>query len=278
MLKPKDNPDIESAPLDEQAVRGHAIAAMLDAGMKVATEAFDARADAEKPKEEEGKSEKLPKADAEGTTLDRILTCLDGLSSKFDSISGRMDAMESKQDGAEAAMVDKKRKDGEEEEEEVPTRRGGDPKGLKADKKSDSYTDADRDEVAEVQSNAERVCSSWGLEVRKPMIHERADEYRRRVSRPLQSHSKRWQDVDLKSLSGKGLAVAVDQIFADSLEASDANSTFEGQPGLHEIRRTDPVTGHRIREFRGSPMAWMSQFTGQRRLAKFNLGKIRGDQ
>jgi hypothetical protein len=39
-----------------------------------------------------------------------------------------------------------------------------------------------------------------------------------------------------------------------------------------EVKRRDPDTGHVIKEYYGSPMAWMAQFTGGRRLARFKLG------
>ena len=39
---------------------------------------------------------------------------------------------------------------------------------------------------------------------------------------------------------------------------------------IREVRRVDPITGHRVREFYGDPLQWMSAFSGGRRLAKFN--------
>ena len=136
----------------------------------------------EKEKEaEERKKVEERKMDTEhpGEALNRVLSCLDGLSAKFDSINARMDAMDAaRKDGAEAAMVDK-RKDGDLEEE-------GTPRPLKADSRADSLprtiSDSERDELAEIQSRADAVCSAWNLEARKPMQNELTSEYRRRVA------------------------------------------------------------------------------------------------
>jgi hypothetical protein len=47
---------------------------------------------------------------------------------------------------------------------------------------------------------------------------------------------------------------------------------------LHEVKRRDPESGHMIKEYYGDPMAWMSQFTGQKRIARFNLSGRRGGE
>jgi len=274
-------------------------AAQIEQDLKMAS---DLRKDAE---EKEKKIAERMDADA-GEKIDKILACLDSFTSKLDSVSSRMDAMDkARADGAEAALADKrKRKDAEEEEgesEKIPfrkdgeilTHRGGesvgikekgDPKELKADSYADSghiygrhtVTDAQRDEVAEIQTRADSVCSAWGNSADKPMQNELPDEYLRRTARKHQTHSAAWKEVNLRELSGQALKNAADVIFKDSFAMAGSNEPWAGGD-LREVRRTDPLTGHRIREFYGSPSAWMSQFSGQRRLARFNLKKTTHD-
>jgi hypothetical protein len=70
------------------------------------------------------------------------------------------------------------------------------------------------------------------------------------------------------------MKVASDQIFKDSFAAATSNELYEGLGLLHEVRKVNRETGHVIKEYYGHPMQWMSQFTGGRRLPRFNLDKI----
>jgi hypothetical protein len=65
-------------------------------------------------------------------------------------------------DGAEAAALDKKKADGEEVEEK------GDPRELKADRKADAFADSDarRDALSAIQSDAQRASNAWGENAR----------------------------------------------------------------------------------------------------------------
>jgi hypothetical protein len=228
-------------------------------------------------KKVEEKKEDAAKADAEGDTLDRILKCLDSFTSKLDSVSARMDAYDAKKDGAEAAALDKHKKDGEVEEK-------GDPKELKSDSRSDSLydqhlsradSDENRDALSEVQSRADYACSAWGRAVERPFNNEPVDSYRRRTARYHQEHSPAWKAVDLKTLSGKGLAVAADQIFSDSAAASSSNDSFVGADQLRMVRKVNPDTGHVSREYYGNPSSWMSQFMMPRMRARFDMEAIK---
>jgi hypothetical protein len=268
-----DNIDIEKpgAVDDAEAAKGHALARVLNSAIK--QHAASVIADAEESKEEKEKKDAAAKADAEyGKKLDKLLECLDMLGKRMDQYDAQKDA--AKRDGAEAAMVtsDKKKKDAEGKEIEEE----GDPRPLKADRK-DSYRDSDeiRNELSEIQSDADRSCSAWNQEARRPMQNELPSEYRRRVARPLQQYSDAWKDVDLKELSGQALKVAADQIFKDSFAAATNNDTFAGAGTLRETRRTDPATGHRIREFYGDPWSWMQQFAPPRQRARFDMETIK---
>jgi hypothetical protein len=224
-----------------------------------------------------------------GEKIDRTLSCLDAINTKLDAFSKRMDAQDAamdawrkKKDGAEAAQIDgmiSTHRGGEEMGEEE-----GDPKESSADSRSDSLydqpqgrkiTDAQRDELSEIQADAARLFSAHGWEEPRPMQNELPFEYRRRTANRLKSHSQVWKDVDLKPLPPDAIKVAQAQIYKDSFEAATANETYEGLGQLHEIRKVNRDTGHVIREYRGHPMQWMQQFAAPRRLAKFNLNKIR---
>jgi len=271
------NVDIERGPNDEQAKRGFAIASAMDAAMKAASAIYDVpadavRVDAEEPTGKEGE-------DHPGTKIDKILEGLDVIGKRLDSVNSRMDAMEAKSvDGAEAAMVDRKKKDAE-----IETRRGGDPEGaeegepreLKADKKKDGYADsaAIRDELSAIQADADRASSAWNESARTPWNNELPDEYRRRVASPHLKHSTAWRDVNLRELSGVALKNAVGQIFKDSFEMASSNEPWEG--GLREIRSVNRDTGHISKSYVGSPSAWMNAFKSPARRVKFDMDLIK---
>jgi hypothetical protein len=208
-----------------------------------------------------------------GEQLDKILACLKMATDKLDSFGARMDAME-------GAMMDSAKKDAA-GEDEGKIEEEGDPKELKADRaKKDGAEaamigDSDNDLLAKVQSRADHVASAHGLESRRPYTNEDVDSYRRRAARPFQKFSKTREPVDLKTLAGPALEVATDQVFADAVAAATDNSMYAETGNLHcKTRRGE--NGHTIREYYVDPMAWMQTFTGQRRLARFNLSK-RGD-
>jgi hypothetical protein len=237
------------------------------------------KADAKKRADQEAEAQA-------GEKLDNILKCLD-------AVGKRMDAYESsaKHPIEEAGEFEKlPREDGEEPEE------FGDPKKLGADSRKDSQmirSDSDLEEIehfkretgathaiaadsvlAEIQSHADRAASAWGKDAKHPWDGESITAYRRRTAREHQAHSNAWKDVDLSTLSGQALRNATAQIFSDSIAASSSGESY-GET-MREVRRRDPDTGHLIKEYYGSPMAWMSQFCPPRRTAKFNLDRQRG--
>jgi colicin import membrane protein len=228
------------------------------------------------------------KADAEesalaGERLDKILACLDAMGKRLDAYeSGREEAKGKEEEAG----------DGDEPEEK------GDPKPIAADSRKDSQmvrSDSDAEEIehfkretgaqyeikadsvlAAIQSDADKASSSWGRDAPHPWDGERITAYRRRTARQHQQYSPLWRDVDLSTLSGQTLRNAVSQIFSDSISASSCGESY-GET-MREVRRRDPDTGHLIKEYYGSPLAWMSQFMPARRSAKFNLDRRRDDR
>jgi hypothetical protein len=228
------------------------------------------------------------RADAEeaamaGEKLDNILKCLDSLGRRMDAYD--FEREEAK--GKEKKPVEEAG-DGEEPEEK------GDPRKLAADSRKDSQmarSDSDLEEIehfkretgatyvvksdsvlAAIQSDADKAASAWGKDAKHPWDGESITAYRRRSAREHQQHSAAWKDVDLSTLSGQALRNATAQIFSDSISASSCGESM-GE-SLREVRRRDPDTGHLIKEYYGSPMAWMSQFCPPRRTAKFNVDAL----
>jgi hypothetical protein len=235
---------------DQKAEKGRMIAAASNAAI-VAHDA-DMRADAE-PLKEEKKEE--AKADESGEVLNKVLAALD-------SMTKRMDAMET--DRANQS----KRKDGSEEKE---IKSPGDPEEMKCD------SEANLNELAKIQQRADVASSAWGTRIATPWTSEKAENYLRRTALQHKVHSPNWKDVNLHELKGQSLKNAAEQIFTDS-EIASRSGDCAGVGNLRVVTRRDPATGHVIKESFGDPLAWMSRFTGGRRLAKFNLKAGGGSQ
>jgi hypothetical protein len=203
------------------------------------------------------------KADAEaGTQMDKLLSCLDSMTSKFESFSSRLDAMET-------GMMDSKKKSDAEGEE---IKEKGDPRESSVDSaRADSAEIIS--ELATIQSYADRADSAWSKTSPSPWQMEMPDAYRRRLAAGHQKHSDLWKDCDLHDLKGAALKNACQAIFADSIVASK-NMEAIGAMNLREVTRRGEG-GHLIKEYFGDPLAWMAQFPGNRRVAKFNFPRSR---
>jgi len=135
-----------------------------------------------------------------------------------------------------------------------------------------AYTGSPTVVLAEIQNQADKAATAWGKDARHPWDGEGIANYRRRVAREHQKHSPAWKDVDLGSLSGQSLRNATAQIFADSIRASEAQTSY-GEEELREVRRRDPISGQTRIEFYGSPSAWTNQFkSGAMFVQKFKTG------
>jgi hypothetical protein len=93
---------------------------------------------------------------------------------------------------------------------------------------------------------------------------ERLDDFRCRLLRPLQKHSKIYAKSDLASIRDPAaFAEAERTVIADSVaQSSSADSVPAGQ--LRPIVRKLP-SGHTSVTWVGQPQAWMDQFAGTRR-------------
>jgi len=255
-------------------------------------DAYESKKDAKKDEEEEkGESAKIPFSEGKKKDAEE--------DEKEEKEKGepKKVAADKKKDGAEAAsvMTDKKKKDADEKEEKEEEKKdaarmdsANEHQLKELQKQIDAlkasaprqFTDADRDEISAAQARADEVYSAFGDSAPRPMQNELPLEYRRRIAIKLSTHSPSFKDADVRAIAmvPEAFKIAEDQIYKDAWSAATTPDDIDGFGGLREVRRTDPTTGHRIREYYGHPMSWMSQFTGGRRLARFNLGKVRGDR
>jgi hypothetical protein len=222
------------------------------------------------------------RADAEeaaeaGEKLDKILTHLDSLGKRMDE----WEKSKSKDEESESEMedeiekgkprelaADSVRKDSAETLEEIENHK------LKI---GPTYKVAADSVLAEIQSEAQRASDAWAKETVHPWEGETTTAYRRRTARPHQQHSPSWKDVDLRTLSGQSLRNAVQQIFTDSIAASESPASYPET--LVERVRHDPVSGQKRIEFYGSPSAWTNQFkSGRQYVTKFRTGSGWGQE
>jgi hypothetical protein len=131
------------------------------------------------------------------------------------------------------------------------------------------------DELANIQTRADRACSAWSQSAVSPWSGEMPESYTRRVARDHQKHSENWKAVELSELRGRALKNAAEQIFTDSISAS-MNTAAIGAMNLRCVSRRNE-SGHLIKEYYGDPLAWMSQFAGGRQVARFKLNGRKDD-
>jgi 8-oxo-dGTP pyrophosphatase MutT (NUDIX family) len=119
-------------------------------------------------------------------------------------------------------------------------------------------SDADRVQLAEIQSRADTVENAFGGRASAPVPGETPVAYRKRLAAKFKTHSKAWVGEDVGALSDSVLAIAEQQIYADALAASSSPADVPAGT-LREIIKIDRV-GRKISEFVGAKSAWMDQF------------------
>jgi 8-oxo-dGTP pyrophosphatase MutT (NUDIX family) len=249
-----------------------------DAEEKEAKEKADAE---EKEKAEKEKADAAAKDDADvGTKLDKMLSHVDTMMGKIDAIGKRVDALEG-EDEPERLAADKAKKDAEEKEKadaaakddakkradaadtEVSRRIQAVEKIAKdAMSMAKPLADDDHARLADAWTRTDDVCTAFGVKTPRPMPGESSMQFRRRVAKSLQEHSKTWKAVDLSSAAfadEAAFGIAESQILAEA--AAVARSPASVKPGeLREITKT--VRGHEVTEFVGDPRSWMDPLAG----------------
>jgi hypothetical protein len=178
------------------------------------------------------------------------------VSKKLDDAFAHLDAMEKKRGDDDDAK--KKRGDGDNDAMEKG-KAPGEAKEVVAD--SDP---ASRVLFADAQTFAERAYTSWGARAPAPLFGERLRDYRIRLLRAMQKHSKVFSASDLESITDKAAFDSVEQsIYADSIAASSAPDSVPRRQ-LRMVTKRLP-SGHLEHTFVGAPQSWMDLFGGSRR-------------
>jgi 8-oxo-dGTP pyrophosphatase MutT (NUDIX family) len=128
-------------------------------------------------------------------------------------------------------------------------------------------TDADYSAIADAQVRADRIYSMHGKRAPRSMEGETLISYRRRMANDLKEHSLAWKDIDLKVIADDEKHIAfsnVEKIIYADAEHAGLHPATSDEDFLREIVKED-VTGRKITEFVGRPMAWMNQFASNKR-------------
>lgn len=252
---------------------------------------------ARKVMSEESEREDAARRDAEAkwdAKLDAVMSACDALAKRFDAFdkeradaaaadAARRDAEEKERE--DAARRDEEAKaaaDAEEKEREDKARRDEEEEKERKEREDAAAADAarrdsldtrlvqiervvasrpadERRALSEAQAIAERAFSAFNDAAPAPMAGETLGDYRRRLARPMQKHSKRWEKIELDSLTEDALAIAESDIYADAISAST-------DPTVIGAGRLMPITvrqgGHEITRYHGSAGAWMAPLKG----------------
>jgi hypothetical protein len=131
-----------------------------------------------------------------------------------------------------------------------------------------------RQAFAVAQEQAEQAFTAFGDHAPAPMSGEGIGTYKRRLASKMQSHSDKWKGTKLTAISDDAtLDVIVGDIYNDAVAVARRGADVPNGQLVPVTRRTE--AGHTIREYRGSPGAWMRPLAGATRRAtgKFNLGR-----
>jgi colicin import membrane protein len=200
--------------------------------------------------------------------LDKMLAGLDSLASRMDDIEAEQKAAATKAKAdAEVAnltpeeLAAKKAKEAEaDEDDEDLNRKPGDARPLAADARQRR-----EGRLVDAQLRADAVAHVFGAKAPAPITGEGSLNYRRRLLREYQHHSRNveFKNIDLATVDSKVLAGIERSIYSDAVAAGASPAPLpDGQ--LREVRQTDEA-GRVHKLFFGEPKAWMRQFSSNRR-------------
>lgn len=156
-------------------------------------------------------------------------------------------------------------------------RTGEEAKPFVADslKRADSASSfSDRARFGEAQATADRIYSAFSQSAFPPMSGEGLLDYRRRLLRPLQQHSKEFAKVDLGRLDAATFKGVESRVYQDAMDVAANPAALCGPGRMREVKKTD-IGGRTITEYYGDPRSWMDDFAPpvERRLARINTSK-----
>jgi hypothetical protein len=116
-----------------------------------------------------------------------------------------------------------------------------------------------RKDFVEAQSKADRIFRAYGDSAPSALNGESLIDYRCRLARQFQSHSKQFKGADLSKIGDSHVLTAIeDAIYADAAAAlSDPNTFMAGE--LRAVRTRDP-SGREITKYIGRDGACWDQF------------------
>jgi hypothetical protein len=118
-------------------------------------------------------------------------------------------------------------------------------------------------EYTALQADAESVLSLHNRHAPPRLQGEPLESYDRRLTDMVAQTSPKFKDVNLRDAGSATYPILKRQVYEDShQEALHPTNIPEGT--LREVKRVDP-TGRPFTEFFGSPRAWLSQFTCDRK-------------
>lgn len=243
-------------------------------------------ADAEKEREQAATLEKLASEEEHEAAE------AEAKGDRKDSKRGRKDARKDDESEEGTVMTDKKgRRDADEDEkrddDDEEDRKDSDEeekKEMKADARVDALIAkldaataeldelkrkvaerpvADADAMADAQAKADSVYSALGERAAAPMMGETVIGYRIRMARGLQKHSQAWKTTDLAKMArhdAEAFGNMEAAVYADAIAAARDPAVLGGEGELRQRVRVDSITGQRMIEWYGNPLAWMSRF------------------
>jgi hypothetical protein len=119
-------------------------------------------------------------------------------------------------------------------------------------------TTEERNQLAKARKRADGVYAALGRELPDHLPGETPLAYRQRLADGLKDQSPSLRRANLAGLPAGALTAVEARIYQD---AQTAAATGAGIPrGTLRAHRYEAETGHKITEYHGDPMAWMSPF------------------
>lgn len=111
------------------------------------------------------------------------------------------------------------------------------------------------------QAKADPVYHVYGDSAPRFLAGETINEYRKRMIRNFQQHSKAWKGADITGINDESTLQNIeDVVFADAISAAKT-PMLDGEPSLRMVTERDGA-GREIRRFFGHPEACWGQFKG----------------
>jgi hypothetical protein len=113
--------------------------------------------------------------------------------------------------------------------------------------------------VQEARAKLDEALYSFNRSAPRPFMDENAELYRKRTLPMVQEHAPNFRNIKVEDARGSAFDLLERQIYEDAhREARHPTQIPEGE--LREVRRKD-ASGREMKEFFGSPSAWLSDFS-----------------